>query len=255
MQPMAAGAPVAVEHWGSGPRVVLVHGAMTTGAQSWDKQRSLASRWTLVVPDRRGYGRSGPTDRSDFEVDAGDVSDLLADGAHLVGHSYGAIVALFAAARRPDAVRSLTVIEPPAHSLARGHPDVEAAITDFVERHETIAEPAAFQRAFLKVLGFPAADVGDELAPEVEKNVRVLMGERPPWDLVIPVDAVRSAGFATLVVSGGHNELFEMLCDVLADRLAPRSERAVLPGRRHLAHRTGAAFNDRLEAFLLSAER
>lgn len=246
---------MAVEHWGSGPRVVLVHGAMTTGAQSWDKQRPLGQRWALVVPDRRGYGRSGPTDRSDFEVDAGDVADLLGDGAHLVGHSYGAVVALFAAAQRPEAVRSLTVIEPPAHSLARGHPDVEAGIADFVERHETIVEPAAFQRAFLKTLGFPAADVGDELAPEVERNVRMLMGERPPWDLVIPVDALRSASFATLVVSGGHNDVFEMLCDVLADRLAPRAERAVLPGRGHVAHRTGPAFNDRLEAFMRRAER
>jgi pimeloyl-ACP methyl ester carboxylesterase len=50
---------------------------------------------------------------------------LLGDGAHLVGHSYGALGALFAAALRPDAVRSLTLVEPPVYGLARGYPAAE----------------------------------------------------------------------------------------------------------------------------------
>ena len=46
---------------------------------------------------------------SDFEEDARDIAALLCDGAHLVGHSYCAIGALYAAALRPQAVRSLMV--------------------------------------------------------------------------------------------------------------------------------------------------
>jgi len=56
---------------------------------------------------------SGSPYPSDYEVDARDVVDLLAAGAHLVGHSYGAVVAMLAAATRPDLVRSLALIEPP----------------------------------------------------------------------------------------------------------------------------------------------
>ena len=58
--------------------------------------------------DRRGFAASPDIDRSDHDVDALDVVDLLdAGGAHVVGHSYGGVVALLAAGRRPDAVRSL----------------------------------------------------------------------------------------------------------------------------------------------------
>jgi len=56
---------------------------------------------------------SGSPYPSDYEVDARDVVDLLAAGAHLVGHSYGAVVAMLAAATRPDLARSLALIEPP----------------------------------------------------------------------------------------------------------------------------------------------
>jgi hypothetical protein len=73
-----------------------------------------------LLVDRRGFGASPADGRVDFERDAEDVAELLADGAHLVGHSYGGVVSLLAAARRPDAVRSLVLIEPPAFGVARG---------------------------------------------------------------------------------------------------------------------------------------
>jgi pimeloyl-ACP methyl ester carboxylesterase len=65
---------------------------------------------------------------------------------------------------------------------------------------------------------------------------------------------LRAAGFPVLIVSGGHNETFELLCDRLADALAPQARRAVIPGRGHVVQRTGEAFNRQLEQFLLEAE-
>ena len=51
---------------------------------------------------------------------------LDAEGStHLVGHSYGGVIALLAAARCLEAIRSLTVTEPPAFGLVRGQPEVE----------------------------------------------------------------------------------------------------------------------------------
>jgi pimeloyl-ACP methyl ester carboxylesterase len=79
---------------GTGPRVLFVHGSLTTSRQSWEKQEPLAERWTLVIPDRRGYAPNAVAERSDFEEDAADIAPLLDRGTHLVGHSYGAIVAL-----------------------------------------------------------------------------------------------------------------------------------------------------------------
>src|SRR5262245_57009820 len=93
--------------WGSGPGVLLVHGGIINGPATWSEQRPLGERWRLEVVNRRGYGKSpAPLSRSDFEEDARDIAVLLGDGAHLVAHSYGAIGALYAAALRPQAVRS-----------------------------------------------------------------------------------------------------------------------------------------------------
>ena len=48
-----------VESWGDGTPVVLVHGSLATGAEEWEAQRPLADEgFRLLVPDRRGYGRS-----------------------------------------------------------------------------------------------------------------------------------------------------------------------------------------------------
>jgi hypothetical protein len=54
----------------------------------------------------------------------------------------------------------------------------------------------------------------------------------------------------TLVVSGGWDPLQENLADRLSDALGAMAQRAVVPGRGHVVQRTGAPFNDTLEAFL-----
>lgn len=59
---------------------------------------------------------------SDYDIDAQDVVALLGDGAHLVGHSYGGVVAMLAAGRCPQTVRSLTLIEPAAYRVAELRP-------------------------------------------------------------------------------------------------------------------------------------
>lgn len=116
--------------WGQGPLAVLVHGSGACGdpaEDDWAAQRSLADRFRLLVPARRGYFQSPPIAQGNFTVDAADIAALLGDGAHLVGHSYGGVGALLAAAQRPNAVHSLTLIEPGAFSIARGDPAASGA--------------------------------------------------------------------------------------------------------------------------------
>jgi len=101
-----------VESWGLGARAGLVHGSLATGADEWQAQRPLADEgFQLLVLDRRGYGKSPALDGEDFVRDGEDIADLMGDSAHLVGHSYGGLGVLFAAARRPDATLSMTLLE------------------------------------------------------------------------------------------------------------------------------------------------
>ena len=101
-------------------RLVLVHGSVVNGRATWSAQRPLADRFDLVVLDRPGFPPNPPAARVDFESDAQLVAELLRAGDHLVGHSYGGVIAMLAAAQRPDALGSLTVIEPPATRVAKG---------------------------------------------------------------------------------------------------------------------------------------
>jgi pimeloyl-ACP methyl ester carboxylesterase len=232
---------------------VLVHGSLTTSQQAWSKQAALAERWTLVVPDRRGYEPNPVADRSDFEVDANDLAPLLGAGAHLVGHSYGAVGAIFAAARRPDAVHSLTVIETPALSLVRGHSAVERQIAQHAGWRQELDDPRDFYLAFMEQLGAPTDALPAALPEAMERQVRLLMGERVPWEASLPLDTLRESPFPKLVVSGGWDEVFEAASDALADQLGLGAERVVIPGRGHVVQRTGDAFNEVWEPFLTRA--
>jgi pimeloyl-ACP methyl ester carboxylesterase len=243
-----------IERWGQGPQVLLVHGSVLNGEMTWGEQRPLGDRWTLVVPDRRGYFPNPPEEREDFEVEAGDIADLLQEigGAHLVGHSYGGVISLLAAAKRPDLVKSLTVIEPPAFGVVRGDPELDAWLTKTQEFWVNgPRDPEAFLRAFLGAVG-SAAQLPSPLPPPLMQHARLLMVERAPWEAQIPLEALRSARFPKLVVSGAHNPQFDRVCDVLEREL--QAERAVIPGAGHSVPRTGAPFNQRLERFLSAAE-
>lgn len=88
----------------------------------------LADKVTGFAPDMPGHGRSAPWDGQGDVHDAvtAGIRPLLTDGCHLVGHSFGATVALRLALEAPDKVRSLTMIEPVLFAAAKGTPDYES---------------------------------------------------------------------------------------------------------------------------------
>jgi pimeloyl-ACP methyl ester carboxylesterase len=249
---------VHVDVWGEGGQsVVLVHGAMTNGVAAWSKQRPLADRWQLVVPSRRGFVPNPPEPVSDFDVDADDIAALLAglhEPAHVVGHSYGGLVALLAATRRPEAIRSLTLVEPAVMSLARGDALVEKAIASHVALVDASSDdPRAFLVAFTARLGGDASTVPEPLPDALRQHVELLMHERFPWEADIDVRPLVTASVATLVVSGGHDPMQETLSDAVASAIGPSATRSVIGGAGHLVQRTGEPFNATLETFLRPA--
>jgi pimeloyl-ACP methyl ester carboxylesterase len=230
--------------------VVLVHGIILGGRYAWVEQRPLAERWRLVAPDRPGHGDTPADGRQDFERDAILVADqLLDEPSHLVGLSYGAIVAALAAARRPDGVRSLTLGEPPAWALVPDDPEVVAYGAARPIPEEADADPRRILEATFAYLGIDLP-LADPLPEPLEQGARALVGLRHPGEAQLPIDELARADFPKLVVTGGHSHAFEAVADRLAEGIG--AERAVIPGAGHLVPGTGAPFNARLEAFLRS---
>jgi pimeloyl-ACP methyl ester carboxylesterase len=238
-----------VRRIGSGPPVVLVHGSVQSSV-TWTRQLPLADEFTLVLPDRPGYPPNPPVEAISLDVQAAEMAELLGDGAHLAGFSYGGVIALLAAAARPDAVRSLTVIEPPCLNVARGYPPVDAAIAGYEAIIGHVRDPAEYLAGFSAVFG-PDGRVPATIDEGIEQGVRALMVEQPPWEADIPLARLEDAGFPVLVCSGGYHQAYEAVCDVLDRRLG--AERAVLPGAGH-AVQFARGFNEAFVSFLRRAE-
>jgi pimeloyl-ACP methyl ester carboxylesterase len=229
------------------PRLLLVHGSVVNAELTWGAQRPLADRFELVLPNRRGFPPGPDVERVDFEDEAVWLEQFLEPETHLVGHSYGGVISLLAAARHPELLRSLTVIEPPAFGVARGVPAVDEFVeTISVHWYEGPRDPAMFLSNFLGYVG--SSIPPGNFTPELLQGARTLMVERLPSEAVIPFDELAAAPFPKLVVSGRHSAAFDAVCDVLEEKLD--AERADLPGAGHSVQRLGEPFNDVLADFV-----
>ncbi len=123
---------------GTGSPVALLHGLLVGNLATWylTAAPTLSQQHRLLMYDLRGHGRSDrPPSGYDPETMTDDLAALLErfspdEPVALVGHSFGALVALKFAQRRPDRVSRLALVEAP---LDRGD---AAALTEFLDRDE-----------------------------------------------------------------------------------------------------------------------
>jgi pimeloyl-ACP methyl ester carboxylesterase len=255
--------PLHVTAWGDrGAPVVMVHGSFTWGEDAWAEQRVLADHFRLLVLDRCGHGQSPNTGRFGFDDQAADIADFLGKSAHLVGSSFGAVLALIVAQREPGRIRSLTVIEPPAWGVARGDPAVEEQLAGF---SLTPAEAARLgpDLAFSKFLEGIGAEAEESALTEMDrKNAAASFQETPLLEAPVSLESLSATKLPLLVVSGGlqaatqryrnRRLAFHRVCQALA--AVTGAEWAQFPGAGHNPHLEDPGFNRRLRAFLLGAE-
>src|SRR5829696_4622459 len=108
------GTPIAYRRSGEGPPLVLVHGAAADRGRWSPVLPALEKRFTVYAIDRRGRGGSGDSDGYTMEREAEDVAsvvDSIGEPVNLLGHSYGALLALEAALVAKN-VRKLVLYEP-----------------------------------------------------------------------------------------------------------------------------------------------
>lgn len=224
---------------GAGDPAIFVHGSFGWGLETFPEQRALSDEHRIILVDRRGFAGSSSLEAEGWPVDMHDVAALLDDvgPAHLVGQSYGAVVALLAAGLRPERVRSLVAIEPPAFEVAHGDPDADARTASLKPVFGRAAEltPDEFVAEWARANGMPQERLtswtdsfGDQEWTAADASRR----ERWPGDAPIRFEVLAAPSFPKVLVHGqwkpemavreGGGRDFAAVCRVIAGCIGAR---------------------------------
>ena len=149
--------------------VVFVHG-MTVSANIWEAQLAHVARTRRAIAlDVRGHGDSAPPEDGNY-APASCAADVLAvldglglDRVAIVGHSFGAFIALATAAAAPHRIAQLILADPPG-DLTKVPAEVqEARIVPFLRALETEDWRAAVEAGFNEALTGSAAHTRDRI--------------------------------------------------------------------------------------------
>ncbi len=123
------------EDAGSGPVLVMVHGAARSGRMLIGHLGPLSLRYRVIIPDLRGMGRSAHVPSIPPSAWIDDLTALLRHlsiaSAHLFGVSLGARVVLRTAIDHPSIARSLILDAPIIANEAEGNAALNANIGGF----------------------------------------------------------------------------------------------------------------------------
>lgn len=121
--------PHRVWHADATRTVVMLHCSLAH-AGAWSNLADQLPDRQLIAPDQAGHGRQPMWDgvQDLHGQTCQDALELAPERFDLVGHSFGATVALRIALRHPGRVRSLTLIEPPLFAAARQAGDPRFAL-------------------------------------------------------------------------------------------------------------------------------
>jgi len=148
-----------LECWvvGVGEPVVLVHGSIIAdGFAPLLREPALTASYRLVSYHRRGFAGSTHPDRPlSIAEQAADCRALLGtlgiDRVHVVGHSYGGVIALQLALDAPELVHSLGLLEPALFAVPSGPQLLEAMgpLAGLYQAGDKAGAVDAFERAVI----------------------------------------------------------------------------------------------------------
>jgi len=222
--------------------IVLLHATLSASVQLGALARLLAACGPVVALDRRGSGESVvPASRPlDVAVHVADVAALLdaeeIAGAFLVGHSFGGIVALEAAARLPERVVAVVAWEPPYGPLADAQTRAAfAAVATATEHARATGGAAAAAAAFLDGV---AGEGAWGALPERARAFLAAQGDGAYADAALagldPDGLARIVAPVTLLSGSSSDPFYASIARALVARV-PGSRLVVLAGLRHPA--------------------
>lgn len=235
--------------FGTGERPALAIHCMLGSSEMWGGVLApMADRLTATAFDLPGHGQSAPW-----------VAEGAAPGAYqtlatriaasfierpvdLIGHSFGASVALRIAVGAPQAIRSLTLIEPVLFAAAKGSPEWEELRPhqDHLDRLLATGEHEEAARRFMRDwgAGAPWEALPEKLRTRFIAQMPIIENVTPS-NFEDPGGICREGGFEgieapVMLIRGDQSpKIVAATCDAIAARLADVGT-AVVPGAGHM---------------------
>jgi pimeloyl-ACP methyl ester carboxylesterase len=222
--------------------IVLLHATLSASVQLVGLGRLLAARGPVFALDRRGSGESAmPAPRPlDVAFHVGDVAALLdaeeIAAAILVGHSFGGVVALEAAARLPGRACAVVAWEPPYGPLA--DPETRArfaTVATATERAYTAGGAAAAAATFLDGV---SGDGAWQALPDRARAFLTAQGDGAYADAALtgldPGGLSRIVVPVTILTGTASEPFYAPIARAVVERV-PGARLVALDGLRHIA--------------------
>jgi pimeloyl-ACP methyl ester carboxylesterase len=254
---------------GTGAPVVFVHGAFLD-LRFWQPQRqAIAQQYRFIAYTSRYHGTAAwPDTGKDYSAatHAADLAAFLrqlnAGPVHLVGHSYGGLLATLVAVEHPELLRSLTLAEPGIGALLTDIPEGKPALDDrgkaLAAVREAVKDGDVVQatKLFFEWVNNQGAGAFDK-QPEVIRQMILDNARTVPLLIAAPAPpavscaTLSSVKAPTLVVGGAQTPRYFALINEVVVRCIPGSRLVTIPQATHpMPIQNPAAFNEALLQFL-----
>jgi pimeloyl-ACP methyl ester carboxylesterase len=178
------GCPIAYRVEGEGPPVVMIQGVGVMGCAWRPQVEALRENFRILTFDNRGIGESRPASR---RLTIGQMADDMValmnhvgwDSAHVIGHSMGGTIAIEAALKAPERVRSLALL----CSVARGRDATRMTMQlAWIGMRLNLGSRRVRRRAFMEMVASGAVLSGDvdSTARKLESVFGHDLADRPP---------------------------------------------------------------------------
>ena len=251
------GTRIAFRRSGTGPALLLVHGATADHSRWAPILPRFEDDFTIYTMDRRGRGGSGDTPEYDLMREAEDVAavvEAIGQPTFVLGHSFGGLVSL-EAALLTDRVSKLILYEPPIPGISPPiPPDVLDRMEALIDRgkletalevmmREVVRMPEHELAAYRQL---PAWQVRIQLVPTIPRELAI--------DRTYRFDPERFAGLKvpTMLLLGGDSPPTVRQEVETVDSALPKSQVVILPDQQHIAMDTNPKlFVREVKRFLL----
>ncbi len=242
---MRAGHPTSWRVMGQGERPALaIHCGLAHSGEWSGAMAHLGDRITLTAFDLPGHGRSGVWDgQGDYPRLCARIAASFVDRPlDLIGHSFGAVTALRLALAAPDAIRTLTLIEPVLFAATRGSPVWVAHRRASAPFEQAMAEGRREDAARLFTGHWGTGAEWDSMPAEgrraLVERIHLIPASDPALTddsgRVLRPDGLESLDMPVLIIRGDRSPpIVEAIAEALAARL-PDVGIATVPGAAHM---------------------